>query len=137
MQDHMPRIFVYAMSIAEFVVSMQPDKLAADRLGALRKTWALVESYAEDGFDEKVLDAIMEKKADMILKASSIRDIRELSQPPKPSFDGRRWHTAKNAVPEEEMVWWSKASLRGPLNHAATMRYLELVQNFYGGASTI
>lgn len=81
---------------------------------------------------KKILDAIMEKKARMILDATSIQDVRELSNPPKPYYDGNKWICSKNSVPEEEMIWWSKTSLRAPLSSEAVERYAELFKQFYG-----
>lgn len=91
-----------------------------------------MELYVKDGFDEKILDAIMEKKARLILDATSIQDVRELSNPPKPYYDGSKWMCSKNSVPEEEMIWWSKASLRALLSSEAVERYAELFKQFYG-----
>lgn len=134
MEDRNPRILTYAMAIAELIVHSegQKEKLLEEKFEALRKSWSLLELYANDGFDERILDVIMEKKARMILDAATIKDVRELSVPPKPQYTGNSWVTSKNAVPEEEMIWWSKASLRAPLNHEATQRYMELFKNFYG-----
>ena len=57
---------------------------------------------------KRILDAIMEKKARLILNAISIQDVLELSNPPKPYYDGGKWMCSKNSVPEEEMIWWTK-----------------------------
>jgi len=39
---------------------------------------------AHKGFDERLLDSIMEKKAKLILAATSIKDVKDLGDPPKP-----------------------------------------------------
>lgn len=134
MEERNPRMLTYAMAIAELIVYSdgQKEKLLKEKFEALRKSWSLLESYARDGFDERILDAIMEKKSRMILGSTSISDIRELSEPPKPYYTGNTWSVSKNSVPEEEMIWWSKASERSPLMREAVERYMDLFKQFYG-----
>lgn len=134
MEERNPRMLTYAMAIAELIVSSenQKESLLVEKFEALRKSWSLLELYASEGFDEKILDAIMEKKSKMILDATSVKDIRELSGPPKPYYTGNAWVASINSVPEEEMVWWSKASLKAPLSQEATERYMKLFRDFYG-----
>lgn len=128
MSNRNPRMLTYAMAIAELFVSSegQKENLLHEKFEALRKSWSYIEVYAKDGFSEEILDAIMEKKAKMILSAKTIKDVRELSEPPKPYYTGNGWAVSKNSVPEEEMVLWSKASLRAPLTQEAMERYMEL-----------
>lgn len=111
--------------------NQKKKNLEERKLDALRKSWALLESYAADGFDERILDAIMEKKAQMILASTSIEELRRLAAPPKPHYDGNVWRSSPNSVPEEELIWWSKASLRAPLSQDAYNRFVELFENFY------
>jgi len=134
MNDPMPRIYTYAMAIAMLAIEHgnEADKLLNEKIEALKKVYATVEWYAKDGFMGRLLDTIMEKKAKMILDATSIKNVRELADPPKPQYDGNKWHTSPNSVPEEEMVWWSKVSLRAPLAYEAVKRYEELFEQFYG-----
>lgn len=130
-----PRLLTYARALASLGVDSKKSKrrnLEEKKFDALRKTWALLESYAADGFDERILDAIMEKKARMILASTSIGELRRLAAPPKPYYDGSAWKGSPNSVPEEELIWWSKASLRAPLSQDAYNRFVELFENFYG-----
>ena len=139
MGERNPRMLTYAMAIAELIVSSESQKesLLAEKFEALKKSWLLLEYYASEGFDEKILDTIMEKKSKMILDATSVKDIRELSEPPKPYYTGNTWVASINSVPEEEMIWWSKASLKAPLSREATERYMELFKAFYGSEADI
>lgn len=134
MNDRNPRMLTYAMAIAELITSSegQKENLLYEKFEALRKSWSFTELYARDGFDEKILDVIMEKKSRMILDAKTIKDVRELSEPPEPHYTGNGWVVSENSVPEEEMIWWSKTSLQAPLTHEATKRYMELFKQFYG-----
>ena len=134
MEERKPRMLTYATAIAELIVrsELQKEKLLEEKFEALKKSWSLLESYANEGFDEKILDAIMEKKAELILDATSVQNVREISKPPKPYFDGNEWICSPNSVPEEEMIWWSKISMRAPLVPHAVERYMELFKQFYG-----
>ncbi len=134
MNDPMPRIYTYAMAIATLAIEHddEADKLLNEKFEALKKVYATVEWYAKDGFMERLLDTIMEKKAKMILDATSIKNVREIADPPKPQYDGNKWHASPSSVPEEEMVWWSKTSMRAPLGYEAVKRYEELFEQFYG-----
>lgn len=108
MEERNPRMLTCAMAIAELIVNSENQKetLLAEKFEALKKSWSLLELYASEGFDEKILDAIMEKKSAMILDATSVKDIREISEPPTPYYTGNTWVASENSVPEEEMIWW-------------------------------
>lgn len=134
MNNPMPRMYTYAMAVAMLAIDHtdELDKLINEKLQALKRTFALVEKYAKDGFERRIVDTIMEKKSKMILDATSVNDVREISALPKPYYDGNKWRSSKNSVPEEEMVWWSKVSLKAPLVSEAVKRYEELFEQFYG-----
>lgn len=134
MNDPMPRMYTYAMAIATLIVKHgdEKEKLLNEKFEAIKRVYATVEWYAKDGFMERLVDTIMEKKAKMILEATSIKDVRELSSPPKPQRDGDKWYLSQNSVPEEEMIWWSKTSLKAPLAYDAVQRYKELFEQFFG-----
>ena len=134
MNNPMPRMYTYAMAIAALIVKHddENDKLLNEKFEAIKRVYATVEWYAKDGFMEQIVDTIMEKKAKMILDATSVKDVRELDNPPKPQYDGNKWYNSPNSVPEEEMVWWSKTSLKVPLSYEAMRRYEELFKQFFG-----
>lgn len=138
MEPTPPRKLSYATAIAELLLGAdgQKEKLVKEKFESLRKSWALLELYASEGFDEDVLDVIMQKKGQMILSSQSLKDIRELGNPPRPHYDGKDW-VVKNYVPEEEMIWWAKASLHRTLGRRARTRYLQLIKEFYGKSSEI
>lgn len=130
----MRRALTYATTIASLVTSTKnsDDEMLLEKVKALKMAWSLLEIYSKDGFMETILDVIMEKKAKMILDATSIDDIREIANPPKIRFGGNRWIASKNSVPEEEMILWSKALEHGPLSEEGFKRYFELFEQFYG-----
>lgn len=134
MEAEYPRTYTYAMAIATLLLSSkgENEKLAYEKFEALRKTASLLESYASRSFDERLLDVIMEKKAKMILEATKVSDVREIATPKAPEFLGDGWSVSRFSVPEEEMIWWSMTSLKGPLNEPANKRFMELFKDFYG-----
>lgn len=112
--------------------SQEKITLVEAKLTAIEDTYRRLEAYAQHGYEEGLLTAIAEKKTSLILQAKSISAVRELAKPPKPHYNGKSFVTTENNVPEEELICWSLASLRGPLNEAATERFLELAAQFYG-----
>lgn len=134
MEDRTPRVYSYAMAIASLIAGKDKcsDKIFKEKLKALKRAWSFLELYSKEHFDERLLDAIMEKKAQLILNATSVKDIREIGEPQRPNYDGNKWIISPNSVPEEEMIWWSKASEKAPLMREAVERYMELFRQFYG-----
>lgn len=132
----MPRDFSLAKGIATLIMesATMPEKLLEAKFDALGKVNGMLNWYAKENYDEKILDSIMAKKTEMILKATTVKDIREITAPPKPRYDGRKWYTSPNSVPEEEMILWSITSLKAgrPLKHEAVERYMKLFKDFYG-----
>ena len=131
-----PRMLTYTTAIAELfmLAEGEKDKLLQAKFDALRASYARVEYYAKQGIANEITDTIMEKKAKMILDATTVQTVRELAAIPKPRYTGAEWIVSPNSVPEEEMVMWSESSLRagGPLRPEAVERYMRLFRDFYG-----
>lgn len=134
MEAEYPRTYTYAMAIATLLLSSDGEnkKLTYEKFEALRKSASILESYASRGIDNRILDVIMEKKAKMILEATKVSDVRDIAIPKAPEFLGDGWSVSRFSVPEEEMIWWSMTSLKGPLNEPANKRFTELFKGFYG-----
>lgn len=133
MNEPMPRDYTYAMAIAALLVEENRNKrLWGAKFDAIHTVFETCERYGEESFDSRVVDTIMEKKAQMILDATSVQDVKEIALPPKPRYDGRNWHLTKNNVSEEEMICWAIASTRATLVREACERYLHLLEDFYG-----
>lgn len=133
MTGPMPRHYSLAKGIATLIMACEtmPEKILEAKFDALRKVNGMLNWYAKENFDEKILDSIMAKKAEMILQAATVKDIREITAPPKPKYNGGKWYTSPNSVPEEEMILWSITSLKAPLSQEAFERYKELFEAFY------
>ena len=136
MEPMPPRRLSLYMAIGNLLVEsgVTPEKILDAKYIALKRVHGMLNWYEKEGYDEKILDSIMAKKAKMILKATTMEDIREITMPPKPRYDGRKWYTSPNSVPEEEMILWSITSLKAgrPLKHEAVERYMKLFKDFYG-----
>lgn len=127
----MPKDFIFAKTVATIFLNPE-DKLCEKRFDALKKVYGYMNWFTEQGFSDAVVDTIMSKKAEMILGAKTVKDLKEIADPAAPTFDGAKWYPAPNSVPEEEMLMWSIASSRAPLRHEAVKRFSELFKNFYG-----
>ena len=75
--------------------------------------------YDELGYSDKLLHGIAEKKGAMIMSASSKTEMDKILKSKVPLFDGVRFIADRYLLPEEELICWSEASLRAPLNEYA------------------
>lgn len=132
--DPLPWEYVYTFTFVELVFKDEkvPGRLTTAKLDALRKVAGIVETYEKYDFNRKIVDAIMEKKAKMLLEATTHEAIQEIVSLPKPYYDGTKWHVSKYSVPEEELVLWSIASAKAPLIPEAVDRYLAVFKQVYG-----
>lgn len=100
------------------------------RIHAMQMLYNLVNEYIEEGFMQELVETVFRKKSQMILKAESKSELQKILQPSHPCY------IAGKAVPEEspyyveeeELILWSGASLRTPLNDVGYKRYMELFQ---------
>lgn len=102
------------------------EKLEVNKMSALFQLFVNVEEYHNRHYDARIVKAIFEKKSRLIKEAETIEELKNIMNGPKPFDDSGA------TVPEEEMIMWSEASLKAPLNSQATERYLTLVQNCFG-----
>ena len=68
----------------------------------------------------------------LIRAAKTVAELNEIAKPAKPHYVGNGFATGTYDVPEEEMIFWSLASLKAPLNHEAAERYLDLFKQSFG-----
>ena len=67
-----------------------------------------------------------------IRAAKTVAELNEIAKPAKPHYTGNGFATGAYDVPEEEMIFWSLASLKAPLNHEASERYLNMFKQTFG-----
>lgn len=66
----------------------------------------------------------------MILKANSKSEVQKILKPSTPRYIAGKAVPVESPyyVEEEELILWSRTSLRGPLNDAGYIRYRELFE---------
>ena len=109
----------------------KPEKVLALQFDALRQLGAILRFYEERGYQDRLVIAIGEKKADMILAATSKAAMEKVLKPSCPHYTGAGFIPGEYSVPEEELICWSETSLRGPLTSHATKRYMALFREVF------
>ena len=111
---------------AEVVVGDKPEKVQSLQFTALRQLQARLHWYSERGYQDKLINAIAEKKSEMIMRTTTKAEMEKVLHAPAPHYTGAGFVTDQYCVPEEELIGWSETSLRGPLIPAGLKRYMEL-----------
>lgn len=118
--------YEYAKVLAELMVS-ERDPLLEEKWAALRKIMGRADTYKKEGFLEEIICKFVQKKVEMILRATKKGELNEIMQVPKPYYDGNKIVSpSKYDTEEEELILWSSTSLKGPLVSAGYERYKEL-----------
>lgn len=107
------------------------EKLFALRFDALKNLQGLLSQYENRNYAPKLLCGIGEKKGAMIMSATSKTEIDKVLRPKAPHYDGTRFIADRYLLPEEELICWSEASLRAPLNEPGFRRYMELFRRVF------
>lgn len=89
-------------------------------------------SYREMQIRDDIVDAIIEKRTQLILDATTVQELKSICAEPKPHYNGNEFITSKYCIPEEEMIMWSCTSLKAPLNEAGFKRYMQLFKEVFG-----
>ena len=88
-------------------------------------------AYERLGYNSSLLEAISEKKSQMVLQVSSQTELDKVICPRAPHFDGNKLIPDKYSIPEEELICWCETSLRGPLNEYGQHRYMEVFRQVF------
>lgn len=111
---------------AEVIVGDKPEKVQSLQFTALRQLQARLHYYDQRGYSDKLINAIAEKKSEMIMRTTTKAEMEKVLHAPAPHYTGAEFVTDQYCVPEEELIGWSETSLRGPLIPAGLKRYMEL-----------
>lgn len=111
------------------------DDLKRLRVEALKKLRRNLNYYHHLGFIPQLTAAIAEKKCHMIKAAASKAQMNTFLKPRCPRYDGSRFIEDPNIVPEEELICWSYASLRFPLNSIGAARFQEVFKRVFPNAT--
>lgn len=126
----------YEMVIFFAFAEIMMDESASDalkelRLDALTKVQRSLNHYHHLGYVPELTRAIAEKKCQMIKEATSRTEVQKFLKPRCPRYDGSKFVEDPYIVPEEELICWSYASLRFPLNSIGAARFKELFDRIF------
>lgn len=131
--DEFDMIMEIADSISVFA-EMEHRTQAVQRAAgeAIESSLKLVRFFRNQGIRSDVVHVVYEKRMAQIRAAKTVAELNEIAKPAKPHYTGNGFSTGAYDVPEEEMIFWSLASLKAPLNHEASERYLDLFKQTFG-----
>ena len=123
---------VIFFAFAEIVMDEDAsDDLKSLRIDALKKVQRSLNHYHHLGYIPELTRAIAEKKCRMIKEATSKSEMQKFLQPRCPRYDGEKFIEDPYIIPEEEMICWSYASLRFPLNSIGVARFQEVFKRVF------
>ena len=123
---------VIFFAFAEIVMDEDAsDDLKSLRIDALKKVQRSLNHYHHLGYIPELTRAIAEKKCRMIKEATSKSEMEKFLQPRCPRYDGERFIEDPYIIPEEELICWSYASLRFPLNNIGAARFQEVFKRVF------
>ena len=123
---------VIFFAFAEIVVDEDAsDNLKSIRIDALKKVQRSLNHYHHLGYIPELTRAIAEKKCRMIKEATSKSEMEKFLQPRCPRYDGEKFIEDPYIILEEELICWSYASLRFPLNSIGAARFQEVFKRVF------
>ena len=123
---------VIFFAFAEIVMDEDAsDDLKSIRIDALKKVQRSLNHYHHLGYIPELTRAIAEKKCRMIKEATSKSEMEKFIQPRCPRYDGEKFIEDPYIIPEEELICWSYASLRFPLNSIGAARFQEVFKRVF------
>lgn len=128
MDFEMVIFFAFAEIVMDETAS---DDLKSLRIDALKKVQRSLNHYHHLGYIPELTRAIAEKKCRMIKEATSKSEMEKFLQPRCPRYDGEKFIEDPYIIPEEELICWSYASLRFPLNNIGAARFQEVFKRVF------
>lgn len=128
MDFEMVIFFAFAEIVMDETAS---DDLKSIRIDALKKVQRSLNHYHHLGYIPELTRAIAEKKCRMIKEATSKSEMQKFLQPRCPRYDGEKFIEDPYIIPEEELICWSYASLRFPLNSIGAARFQEVFKRVF------
>ena len=128
MDFEMVIFFAFAEIVMDETAS---DDLKSLRIDALKKVQRSLNHYHHLGYIPELTRAIAEKKCRMIKEATSKSEMERFLQPRCPRYDGEKFIEDPYIIPEEELICWSYASLRFPLNSIGAARFQEVFKRVF------
>lgn len=132
MDFEMVIFFAFAEIVMDETVS---DDLKGLRVDALKKVQRSLNHYHHLGYIPELTKTIAEKKCQMIKEATSKTEMEKFLKPRCPRYDGEKFVEDPYIIPEEELICWSYASLRFPLNSIGAARFQEVFKRVFPNGS--
>ena len=122
----------YSRYITELLMDNElNEKLRSRRFDALRKMRGITAQYEEEKFLPELVETVFCKKADFIMEAKTKAELEEIVKPSIPRYSGGIFYPGNPYhVEEEELILWSKTSLKAPLISQGYKRYQELFEKY-------
>lgn len=122
----------YSRYVTELLMDQeQTEVMLSRRFDAIQKLREMMVLYEKEGFLPELVETAFCKKADFILKARTKAEIENILKPSIPRYScGRFSVDSKYHVEEEELILWSKTSLKAPLIPDGYKRYRELFEKY-------
>ena len=109
------------------------ENVRSRRFDAIRKMRGIAARYEEENFLPELVKTVFCKKADFLMEAKTKAEIEEILKPSTPRYSGGTFYPGNlYHVEEEELILWSKTSLKAPLIPEAQKRYQELFEKYVG-----
>lgn len=132
MVNQMDFELIILLTFAEVVMDENAtDVLKELRMEALSQLQKSLNHYKRLGFLPRLTSAIAEKKCSWIKEATSKAEIEKFLKARCPRYDGGKFVEDPFIVPEEELICWSYASLRFPLNRIGVERFQEIYRRVF------
>ncbi len=122
---------------AEILMADVSDQIKTLRFTAMKEVKKCLRHYKEIGYISPLISAIAEKKCELICTVTSKTEMDKIIKPHCPHYDGNKFVPDKYSIPEEELICWSQASLKAPLNNVGFKRYLELFEEIFPDESKL
>ena len=122
----------YSRYITELLMDNElNEKLRSRRFDALRKMRGITAQYEGEKFLPELVETVFCKKADFIMRAKTKAELEEIIKPSSPRYSGGIFYPGNPYhVEEEELILWSKTSLKAPLISQGYKRYQELFEKY-------
>ncbi len=105
------------------------EELRSRRFDAIRRVRGIAARYEEENFLPELVKTVFCKKADFLMEAKTKAEIEEILKPSTPTYSGGNFRPGNPYhVEEEELILWSKTSLKAPLIPQGYKRYQELFE---------
>lgn len=123
--------YEYARLMTEAI--LEPDDRIRDlRTQGTKRIFEIVHGYQKQRFNKDLLLQVLRKKGNMILNASTSKEVEEIIKPSQPRYvGGKIVPKTEYYVEEEELILWSMTSLYGKLIPEGNERYMELFQSIH------